>query len=373
METARANRVHIGIFGGVNAGKSTILNRITNQDVALVSEEEGTTTDPVYKNMEVKGIGAVTFVDTAGFFDGSSLGKRREERTRGVLDECDAFLLVFRKEEELPILEEMRKREKPIIAVENGPLSREFKEGLSGIPFVPPEREEILDTLRTCLSPERDSLCSGMVKRGDVVFLVMPQDEQAPTGRLILPQVQTLRSLLDLGAVTLCVQPEELDGALERFPAPKWIITDSQVFREVYEKKPRETKLTSFSVLFAGEKGDKGEFLKGAKVVRTLPEDAKILLLEACTHAPGHEDIGRVKIPRLLKKVLPKVEVSHIQGKDFPDNPGDYHLIVLCGSCMQTRTLVMSRIRRAREAGVPVTNYGMLIAELTGILEYVDM
>lgn len=379
MSTPRSNLPHIGIFGTANSGKSTILNMLTKQEVSLVSEMKGTTTDPVYKNMEIPNVGASVLIDTAGFFDNTPLGKLREEKTTRVIDECDLFLAVFREEVGEPeFLEAISKKNKPIIGVLNGNIPEELIENLKKkykINFVPADRDKILKVIaKEIRDVDTTNLVKDYVKSGDFVLLVMPQDEQAPKGRLILPQVQTLRSLLDEEALSLCVTKDGYLKALEKlsFP-PDLIITDSQIFDYVYEHCPKESRLTSFSVLYAAQKGERDILVEGAEAIDDMPDDARILLLEACTHAEGHEDIGRVQIPRMLKKKIPNVNIEHYQGKDFPYNLEKYDLVIMCGSCMLTRTLVQSRIEKILKAGIPVTNYGMAIAKLKGILSKIDI
>lgn len=379
MDTPRSNRPHIGIFGAANSGKSTILNTLTKQEVSLVSNMKGTTTDPVYKNMEIPKVGAAVFIDTAGFFDNTPLGKIREEKTKKVIDECDLFLAVFRDEKNEPeFLKEIAKKNKPILGIKNGDVSEDlifYLKKKYNIEFVNLDRDKILKAIAKKLKElDTKSLVSDYIKPGDFILLVMPQDEQAPKGRLILPQVQTIRNILDEEGLALCVTKDGYLKALEKlsFP-PDLIITDSQIFDFVYKHCPKESRLTSFSILFASQKGDKDILLKGAESIDYIPEDGKILMLEACTHAEGHEDIGRVQIPRMLKEKIPNVKIDHFQGKDFPENLKDYDLVIMCGSCMFTSTFVKSRIDKILEERIPVTNYGMAIGKLKGILEKINI
>ena len=379
MNTPRSNRQHIGIFGAANSGKSTILNLLTGQEESLVSDLRGTTTDPVYKNMEIPQVGPCVLIDTAGYFDDSPLGQLRQEKTGRVVDECDLFLAVLREETKEPeYLKTLYQTKKPIIGVLNGEIPATLIEDLRekyDMDFVPAKRQDILKAIaRTLTAKDSTDLCRDLVKPGDFVLLVMPQDEQAPKGRIILPQVQTLRSLLDNEALSLCVTKEGYLKALEKLPfAPDLIITDSQLFDYVYDHCPKESRLTSFSVLYAAQKGDRDILIQGAEALDEMPEDAKILLLEACTHGAGHEDIGRVQIPRMLREKLLKVQVEHFQGKDFPEDLEGYDLVIMCGSCMLTQTMVRSRMARIMEAGIPVTNYGMAIAKLKGILSKIEL
>ncbi|MDD7362796.1 MAG: GTPase [Peptoniphilus sp.] len=358
METAKGLRTHIAIFGKTNSGKSTLMNLLTDQETSMVSDEAGTTTDPVYKNMEIDGIGAATLIDTAGFSDDTALGDRRMDRTRKVAEEIDAAIALEGVED--TFLESLHRRNIPVLHL--------------SYPF--PAKDEILKKLSELLEEKEKipGLLDGLDLGEGRFLLVMPQDESAPKGRLILPQVQTMRELLDAGYTATISTLESMDRAIESLhAAPDWIITDSQVFSEVYAKKPRESKITSFSILFARAKGDERAMIDGANYLFELGSDAKILMSEACTHAPKEEDIGRVKIPRMLKKKLgDSITIDFSRGLNFPDDVGDYDVVIMCGSCMFQRPVVQSRIRRALESGVRVTNYGMVIAAAKGILDKID-
>ena len=346
----------IAFFGPVNSGKSTLVNTIAGQEVSLVSAVPGTTTDPVRKRIELPGLGPCLLIDTAGLDDSSILGAERERRTRAVLDEADVAVLL-------------------------GPVAQVEK---SGVPIVRYERGESVESLIgriAALAPiqEEKFLTSSLVKAGDTVLLVMPQDSEAPKGRLILPQVQVIRELLDRGCVPVCCTPSSLAPAV-RSVSPALVITDSQVFKLVNETIPREWPLTSFSVLLAGAKGDMKTFLEGARAIDSLKPGDHVLIAEACTHVPDTEDIGRVKIPALLKaKLLQPAENAEVlrvtvsAGNDFPEDLSPYSLIIHCGACVATSTLVRSRIRRALAAGVPITNYGLALAALQGILSRISI
>ncbi|MCR5756771.1 MAG: [FeFe] hydrogenase H-cluster maturation GTPase HydF [Selenomonas sp.] len=393
-DTTRGNRLHIGLFGRRNAGKSSLINALTGQEAATVSEIPGTTTDPVYKAMELHGIGPVVFIDTAGFDDEGELGKLRVARTKQAARETDIALLLFSQEEmgeELHWREFFRKQNTPVIplvsgvdawpdggkeladtverAAETRPLlvSAKNKQGLAEL------YQELIRALPE--DYEQPSITGTLCQEGDTVVLVMPQDIQAPKGRLILPQVQTLRELLDKGCRALCCTTDKLAGTLAGLKeSPQLIITDSQAFREVYPLKPEHTLLTSFSVLFAAFKGDMDYFLKGAEELLQLSPDAHILIAEACTHKPLQEDIGRVKLPRLLRKKLGEgLQLDIVSGKDFPRNLERYDLVIHCGSCMFNRKYVLSRVQEAKEQGIPMTNYGLSIAALLGILPQVAL
>ena len=341
-------RLHIAIFGPANSGKSTLVNALCGQEVSLVSPHPGTTTDPVRKAVELPGLGACVLIDTAGLDDESLLGPERRRRTLAVLDETD-------------------------IAVVLGDVIPDL---IGDLPVVTYKRgesvESLMEKLRAAAPKQEERYLTGdLVKSGDCVLLVMSQDSEAPKGRLILPQVQVLRELLDRGCNALCCTPESLASALKRI-TPDLVITDSQVFGLVNQALPPSTPLTSFSVLLAGAKGDLRTFVEGASALDSLRPGDRVLIAEACTHVPDTEDIGRVKIPALLhKKADIKVDIA--AGNDFPEDLSPYRLIIHCGGCVATRTLVQSRIKKALRAGVPITNYGIAIAKLQGILERIEI
>lgn len=373
---AKANRVHIGIFGDTNSGKSTLLNLLSGQSVSLVSEVRGTTTDPVYKAMEIQGVGASTLIDTAGFEDDSELGAQRMKRTSKVLDECDIYIYVERGEKNKRLLRALMARKKPLIKVFNGSQLGDASAN-TRIPdgYIAFDKDAVLEAIREAakdVSGDRP-LLEGLLSGGESVLLVMPQDIQAPKGRLILPQVQTMRALLDLGCSITSCKTEDMKRTLDLLKEPPaLIITDSQVFAEVYALKPEESNITSFSILMARSKGDIEELVKGAAAIDALNENSRVLISEACTHAPLEEDIGRVKIPALLRKKYGNMCIDFSRGLDFPEEL-DYDLIIMCGSCMFNRAHVLSRIEKARAAGVPVTNYGVTISKLKGIIDKVEL
>ena len=385
--TPHSERTNITLLGRCNSGKSSLINALTGQATAIVSEQAGTTTDPVIKAMEITGVGACILIDTAGFDDNTALGTERTAKTRKMLERTDIAILLFtdtEPSEELKWLEELRRRSIPTIAV----LSQcdryankqmvageiEAQSGLKPI-CISAHTGEGLEELRAAIikfaNNEERLLTEGFCNAGDTVLLVMPQDEQAPKGRLIKPQVQTLRELLDRGCNTMCCTAEGMESALAALAAPpQLIITDSQVFDKVYQLKPESSTLTSFSVLFARYKGDISLFAEGAKRLLSLPQTARILIAEACTHTPQHEDIGRVKLPRMLRRKLgEEITIDIVGGADFPDDLTPYDLVIHCGACMFNRCHVMSRVRRAQEQNIPITNYGIAIAALTGILD----
>lgn len=420
-QTPSANRLHIGIFGKVNSGKSTLINAFTGQNVSIVSDIAGTTTDVVTKAMEIAPLGPCVLIDTAGFDDTTMLGEARKEKTRLAAEKCDIAVLLFstsksveRLGEEISInttIEDDLSYEKewysyfvknkiPVLAVvnktdlsgeniyaenihaENSQVNNNLIEEIKKITKEEPviinaKSGTGINSLKEALVRkipedfETGFITGNLIKEDDVVMLVMPQDAQAPKGRLILPQVQTIRELLDRKCVIMSVTPDKMAQALEQLKnPPKLIITDSQVFKTVYELKPEESMLTSFSVLFAAYKGDLPYYIEGAKAIDRLTETSKVLIAECCTHAPLSEDIGRVKIPSMLRKRFGEgLSVDVVSGTDFPKDLREYDLIIQCGGCMFNRRYVLSRVNRAKEQAVPMTNYGVTIAHLTGILD----
>ena len=390
----RSNRYHIGIFGRRNVGKSTLINALTKQDVSIVSDVAGTTTDTVWKNIELPGIGAAVIGDTAGFDDSGELGILRNERTKRAAQQVDmAIILVtgnpgdasyelewrnFFKNADIPTIFVLTKYD---LKTQEGDLSL-WKDVLQEDVCAVSAKDNIgidilLDKMASLYKNDDnlDDITYSLVKEGDVVVLVMPQDASAPKGRLIQPQVVTLRNLLDKQAMAFCCTPEKLPQTLASLNAsPSLIITDSQVFAQVQALTPKETKLTSFSVLMARHKGDIDTFREAADVLMSLPKNAKILIAEACSHIPQNEDIGRVKLPRMLRnKFGNELQIDIVSGNDFPDDLSSYDLIIHCGACMFTRRHVLSRVRRAKAQNVPITNYGIAIAALTGILNKVTI
>ena len=391
--TPSGNRLHIGIFGKRNSGKSSLLNAITGQEIALVSEVKGTTTDPVSKAIEIHPIGPCLLIDTAGFDDTGDLGSMRIEKTKAVLDKTDIAVMVFtdmEMEPEAQWIAILKKRNIPMLAVVNQvdrieqaqEIKRQIEQRFSLTPLLVSAKEktgisQIKNEILRLMPPdfEAQSLTGSLVQPEDIVLLVMPQDKQAPKGRLILPQVQTIRDLLDNHCVVMCVTTEQLPTALQALAKPpKLIITDSQVFAQVYPLKPAETLLTSFSILLAAYKGDLSAFVKGADALDSLTDNSHVLIAEACTHAPRQEEIGRVKIPNMLrKKYGDHLQVTVVSGSQFPKDLSEYQLIIHCGACMFNRKHVLTRVEQAEQQGVPITNYGVAIAKLTGILDKISM
>ena len=489
-DTPRAGRLHIGIYGRRNAGKSSLVNALTGQDIALVSDAPGTTTDPIYKSMELHPVGPVVFIDTAGFDDEGTLGRLRVERTEGVVDKTDVGIIVIDSEvlekaadegafgshglgrgeagafggepavaeaasaglrdagsagadhtlaaaggspdaaapaaaapaaavlaEEKLWAEKLAERNVPLIFVLNKcdeiqAPGEDNSLATAEAGLQDQDRDEVaiadaaaaaiaelagkwpvikvsalhktgIEELRKAIEqsvPEdflREKILGDMVEEGGLVLLVMPQDIQAPKGRLILPQVQTLRELLDRKCTAVATTVDGFERALSALNrTPDLIITDSQCFGQVYEKKPAESALTSFSVLFAAYKGDIEKFVSGASLLDDMTENSRVLIAEACTHVPLSEDIGREKIPNLLRKRFGKgIEVVNVCGNDFPsvEELKGFDLVIHCGACMFNRKHVMSRIAAAEAAGVPITNYGVVLAKLTGILDKIEL
>ncbi|MDD6120182.1 MAG: [FeFe] hydrogenase H-cluster maturation GTPase HydF [Selenomonadaceae bacterium] len=389
-DTPRATRLHIGLYGRRNSGKSSLLNALTGQSVATVSEVAGTTTDPVYKAMELHGIGPVVFIDTAGFDDEGTLGELRVGKTQDAAKATDMAMVLFHDAdmtEELAWVAKFRRHETPVIPVvsqadtlpDGGKaLADTVAEKIGTQPVIVSAVEgKGIEQLRAEIVrklPEgyaSGSITGDLCKSGDLVLLVMPQDIQAPQGRLILPQVQTLRELLDKKCLVMSCTTDCLEATLAKLTEPPaLIITDSQAFRTVHAQKPAASRLTSFSVLFAGYKGDIDYFAASARKLATLPKDAHILIAEACTHKPLKEDIGRVKIPRLLRKKLgDQLHIDVTAGRDFPADLTGVDMVIHCGGCMFNRKYVLSRVAACRAQGVPMTNYGMTIAFLLGILD----
>ena len=415
-ETPRSERLHIGIFGNRNAGKSSLINALTGQNVSVVSDVAGTTTDPVYKAMELHGFDPVVFIDTPGLDDTGELGELRVKKTMEALEKTDVAVFVF----EPSALSDKMGGSPSVGKVTEEWLARIKAKNISIIPVVNKCDDLTLSSnsavgascggscdilifsgemptdLRTPLpvsakngtnieklreliikaAPEsflETSITGNLVQNGDLVLLVMPQDIEAPKGRLILPQVQTIRELLDKKCSVMSCTADTLDATLKCLTMPpSLIITDSQAFKTVYPKVPDGSRLTSFSILFAAYKGDMNAFLSGAQALANLKDGNRVLIAEACTHPPTNEDIGRDKIPTLIrKKIGENVQFDFVRGADFPDDLSHYQLIIHCGACMFNRQHVMSRIARAAAQNVPICNYGIALAYLTGILDKV--
>lgn len=389
VTTPNANRLHIAFFGKCNSGKSSLINAIANQPAALVSETAGTTTDPVLKAIEINPLGACALIDTAGIDDTSKLGEMRIEASKKIIPRTDIAVMVFSDDNfqhEKKWLELIGKT--PVIAVVNKSdivnapeIAAKIKDELKlDAVIVSAAQKNGIDDLKAALSRavpedfEQPGITGHLCGEDDVVMLVMPQDIQAPKGRLILPQVQTIRDLLDNKCVVISVTTDKIDNALSALKQPpKLIITDSQVFDVVYEKKPSQSALTSFSALFARYKGDIDEYVKGAQKIPQLTENDTVLIAEACSHMPLDGDIGRIKLPKMLRAAVGEgLKIENTAGVDFPKDLSKYALVIHCGGCMFNRKYILSRINAAKAQGVPVTNYGIAIAKLKGILEKID-
>ena len=384
--TPTANRLHIALFGRRNSGKSSLINALTGQDTALVSDIPGTTTDPVSKAMELNGIGPCVIIDTPGFDDEGTLGEMRIERTLKAIERTDIALLLCEEtnlQVEAAWMQQLKAKNIPVILILNKAdirqdISSLIEQELGEKPLLVSAKEKRgMEDIRLAILEklpqdfEQPSITGDLVSENDLVLLVMPQDIQAPKGRLILPQVQTMRELLDKKCLIMSCTTDKLPQTLQALARPpKLIITDSQVFKTVYEQKPAESLLTSFSVLMAGYKGDIRQFIEGASAIDQLTERSRVLIAEACAHAPMTEDIGRVKIPRLLRKKIGEgLQIDMVSGSDFPKDLSGYDLIIHCGACMFNRKHVMNRLESASSQQIPMTNYGITLAHLMGILD----
>lgn len=387
--TPRSNRIHIALFGKRNAGKSSLINAITKQEIAVVSAVKGTTTDPVYKAMELLPLGPVVFIDTAGLDDEGELGELRKRKTLEVLEKTDLALLVVDASEgitdfEISMAAYLRTKKIPALGVLNKtdlitaaePLLSEAAARLE-LKVLPVSTvagkglSELKRAMGDLVPDDEDKfkIVGDLIGPRDFVVLVTPIDKAAPKGRLILPQQQTIRDILESDAIAVVTKEYELKETLERLGTkPKLVITDSQAFLKVAADTPKDVPLTSFSILFARHKGDLVELVKGAKAVESLKDGDKVLIAEACTHHQQSDDIGRVKIPRWIRQVNGKeIVFEFANGYSFPPHIQDYSLIVHCGSCMLNRRSMLHRIAQAVEAGVPIVNYGVLIAYVQGI------
>lgn len=379
MKSLKSQRLHIGFFGRTNVGKSSILNKITQQSISIVSEIAGTTTDVVEKSMELLPIGPVTFLDTAGIDDNSQLGNLRIEKTLKVLNRCDIATIVTDKfelvESEKTLIKEFEKLEIPYFVIvnkqdDNLNSNSQFMvtSTINDKQIIEKFKQELIKLLPEEFINEQ-KIVGDLISEKSTVILVVPIDKEAPKGRLILPQVQTIRDLLNSNCITMVVKENGLKNALDNLKnPPALVITDSQAFKKVSEIVPEEIPLTSFSILFARLKGDLNEFMQGSKAIENLKDNSKVLFLESCTHHAIEDDIARVKIPKLLKQKTQKDLIfEYYTGHDFPDITG-YDLIIHCGACMTNRKEILSRIIIANEKQIPITNYGITISYCLGIL-----
>ena len=390
--TPASDRIHIGFFGRRNAGKSSVLNAVTGQDLAVVSDVKGTTTDPVYKAMELLPLGPVMMIDTPGIDDEGRLGSLRVRKSYQVLNKTDVAVLVMDAchgpaPEDYTLLKKIGEKQIPCVAVCN---KADLDGAAGGRPEGIPESVPVLSVsahtgqgitaLKECLAQlgktqeTSRKIVGDLLSPSDMAVLVVPIDKAAPKGRLILPQQQTIRDILEADAVSVVVRENGLRDTLASLgKKPRMVITDSQVFAKVSADTPEDILLTSFSILFAGYKGDIQTFLHGAKAIASLTENSTVLIAEACAHAPTTEDIGREKIPRLLRqRVGQGLSFTFLRGNDFPQDLSPYDLIIHCGACMFNRRHVIHRIAQANTQGIPISNYGVVLAYLTGILDQVS-
>ncbi|WP_028116368.1 [FeFe] hydrogenase H-cluster maturation GTPase HydF [Ferrimonas senticii] len=389
QQTPSANRLHIAILGKRNMGKSTLINALTGQSLAIVSAQPGTTTDPVYKAMEILPIGPCTIIDTAGLDDEGELGQLRVEKTLQVLRKTDIALLTITAagltDFDSQLLAQLRRNDIPVIVVINKQDQLRAEPELLaqlhqlGLPHLSlsAQHSDGIDSLKQLIiqhSPktfEQPSLLGDLVQAGDSVVLVIPVDSGMPKGRLILPQVQTMRDLLDNNVLFQVCKPEQLPTLLANMVTPpKLVITDSQVFQQVAAATPDDIALTSFSILFARHKGDLLKLVQGAKALSQLSAGDKVFIAEACTHHCQAEDIGRVKIPGWIRQhIEAEIEFGFCAGRDYPADLANYQLVIHCGACMLNRKEMLSRIELSNRCGVPVLNYGLCIAAMHGILD----
>ena len=385
--TPNANRKHIGIYGNTNSGKSSLMNKILGQDISLVSNVEGTTTDPVQKAMELIPFGPVLLIDTAGLEDKSQLGEIRVKKSFEYLKRLDfAIYVVDGKNLDVDTYKKWKREAnkyniKHIVVVNKlDRLSDDERSNINNIfdkpLFISAKNNENIDKLKDELikSLEQDEedkpIVGDLLPYGSNVVLVVPIDSEAPKGRIILPQVQVIRDCLDHGIKTYVVRDTELEDALKEIKNIDLVITDSQAFKEVDKIVPKEINLTSFSILFARQKGELSHFLEGANKLKDLKPGNKILICESCTHNVSHEDIGRVKIPRMLTKIAGgELNLEYKVGYDFDEDVEKYDMVIHCGACMVNRKSVINKINLCKEKNVPITNYGLVIAYFTGILD----
>ena len=386
-QTPRASRTHIGIFGKRNVGKSSVINALTNQSISLVSEIAGTTTDPVFKSMEILPLGPVVLIDTAGIDDVGDLGKLRVDRTYDVINKTDIGLIIFDTIQddfkyEKDLIKEFKKRQKPYLLIANKidtvktekDFSNIFKDEVLRLAAATKKgieelKEKIGITLK--IQEEKFMIVGDLLNPGDIVVLVTPIDKAAPKGRLILPQQQTIRDILESDAIAVVTKEFELRETLDKLGTkPKLVITDSQVFLKVSADTPKDIMLTSFSILFARNKGDLEELVKGAKAIEKLENGDKILVSEGCTHHRQSDDIGTVKIPRWLRQYTGKdFEFIYSSGYSFPKEMEEVKLVIHCGACMLNKTEMMHRIDQVVQKEIPIVNYGVLISYVQGIFE----
>jgi [FeFe] hydrogenase H-cluster maturation GTPase HydF len=380
-DTPSASRLHIVLVGKRNSGKSSLLNALVGQHAAIVSAQPGTTTDPIGKAIEIHGLGACVITDTAGVDDSGQVGSLRVEKTLQALRRADIVTVVVDKADIAFVRSWQRRLEgKPLVValnksdlLDDAPRQAQALAEATALPTVATSavRGEGIDRLRQTFigvapSGREPQLTEGWAHEGDLVMLIMPQDREAPQGRLILPQQQTIRELLEKHCAIVACQPQEMGATLRRLDQPpRLIITDTQALRQVRALAPPASLLTTFSILFAARKGDIHYFAQGAKAIDSLTEQSRVLIAEACTHAPVGEDIGRVKLPRMLRRqVGERLRIDIVSGTDFPDDLRPYDLVIHCGACMFNRTQMLDRVEQAKRQQVPMTNYGVAVAHL---------
>lgn len=386
-QTPKALRLHIGVFGRTNAGKSTLINAVSGQYIAITSPVAGTTTDPVFKPMEIIPLGPVVFIDTAGLDDTTELGSIRTKKSLQQLSTCDAAILVVSAknndiEKEIEYYKIIKEKNIPVIVVVNtfgknvdSSISKEFDSKVIYIDLekddITPIKTELINLLKDKI--EEPVLTADLVKKGDLVILTAPQDIQAPKGRLILPEVQVLRDLLDNGCMVMTVTADNIQNAFESIKIkPALVVTDSQIFKLVNDIIPKDIPLTSFSLLMAKIKADMEMLIKGAKVIDTLKDNDKVVILESCAHHPLEGDIARAKIPKLLNKYTGKnIEVKVISGQVVPEDLSEYKLAIHCGGCMVNRKAMLAKQKLFEDAGIPMTNFGVAIAYMNKMLDRV--
>jgi len=386
-KTPESNRKVIGLFGAMNSGKSSLLNAVVGEQVSIVSDKEGTTTDPVYKAMELLPAGAVLFIDSAGVDDSGEVGEMRRERTLGVIKRCDMALLLADcakgiTEVELELIESFKRESIDHILIFSksdtvhqdrlDELQKQYPEAL----LLTSSQRESVEALKVAIvnrlmdQPQELGLLEGILSKGDTVVMVAPIDSEAPKGRLILPQAQLIREALDRRVRCMVVTPDELASTLEDMPKVDLVVTDSQVFKEVNSIVDGRIALTSFSILFARQKGNLVSLIEGAKRIDSLTTESRVLIAESCSHNRTHEDIGRVKIPAALRRrVGQDLKIEFVTGKEFPEDLSNYDLVIHCGGCMLTRRHMLSRMRGSKDRGVAMTNYGVVLAHLSGIVD----
>ena len=388
MSTSKSMRIAVGIFGRRNVGKSSIMNMLSNQSASIVSDVAGTTTDTVQKSIEIHGLGAATLFDTAGVDDAGELGQKRILKTNETIENIDIAVLVVENNEfakfESELIDKFKSLNKPFLLLVNKcdlkETKGEFLNLIKPFKFIKTSAKtklgleliyEGLAEISKQISKDSDDLFSGILNPGDIVLLITPIDDEAPKGRLILPQVQAIRQILD-GKAYVCVSSDADVSKTAQMFKPNLIVCDSQCVLQVVKTAPKDAKITTFSILMSRLKGDLNEFIKGSNRAKSLKDNDKILIAEACTHNAKDGDIARVKIPKMLSKFSgKKLEFSYTNGRDYPANLDEFALIVHCGGCMINKTMMKNRMQKASQAVVPITNYGIIISLCQGVLDRV--